>query len=226
MRIFQGGNREMTSFYEKSHASHLAKVKDLAPEQAQAFYKMDAEVFKDGALNKKEKEIIAVAIAHITECPYCIDVHTKNAKKEGATLEELAEAVFVAAALEAGGAVTHATHIQNALEKDTNYSLYERSNLKKIGELNKHAPVGFAGYSEFNTAAVKAGKLTVKLKEIIAVAVATATQCPYCIEVHAKKAAEAGATKEELSEAILVTAALRAGGAYAHMANMIESYHE
>lgn len=216
----------MTSFYEKTHASHLAQVEELAPEQMQAYAKMNNEIFKEGALSVKEKEIIAVAIAHVTECPYCIDAHTKKAKKEGATLEELAEAVFVVAGLEAGGAVTHSTHIHNALEKDTNYALYERSNLKKVAELNEYAPVGFKGYSAFSAATVKAGELSTKFKEIIAVAVATATQCPYCIEVHTKNADKAGATKEELSEAVLVTAALRAGGAYAHMANMIDSYNE
>jgi len=216
----------MVSFYEKDVVRHLEKVQELAPEQAQALAKMGDAVFKDGALSVKEKEIIAVAIANVIECPYCIDAHTKNAKAEGATLEELAEAVFVVASLEAGGAVTHSTHIHNALEKETNYALYERSNLKKLGELNTYAPVGFKGYSEFNAASVKAGKLSAKFKEIIAVAVAHATQCPYCIEVHTQNADKQGVTKEELSEAVLVTASIRAGAAYGHLANIIESYNE
>jgi AhpD family alkylhydroperoxidase len=57
--------------------------------------------------SKKDKEIIAVAITHVTQCPYCIEAHTKAAKKAGATPEDLAEAVFVTAAVEAGGTVTH-----------------------------------------------------------------------------------------------------------------------
>jgi AhpD family alkylhydroperoxidase len=73
---------------------------------------------------------------------------------------------------------------------------------------------------------MKAGKLSGKFKEIIAVAVAHATQCPYCIDVHTKNAVKAGATNEELSEAVMVTSALLAGGAYAHIANMIQSYGE
>ena len=83
-----------------------AQLKDLPPEQLKAFNDFNAAVFKDGALSKREKEIIAVAITHVTQCPYCIDAHTKAAKKAGATLEELAEAVFVTAAVEAGGTVT------------------------------------------------------------------------------------------------------------------------
>ncbi|MBP1970076.1 AhpD family alkylhydroperoxidase [Virgibacillus natechei] len=214
------------SFYQKSHMAHLNQLKDLAPEQLQAFASFNEAVLKEGALTKKEKEIIAVAIAHVTECPYCIDSHTRNAKAEGASLEELTEAVFVVAGIEAGGAVTHSTHMHGAKDAEAGDALYLRSNLKQLGNLSKYAPEGFKGYAGFNTAAMKAGKLSVKFKEIIAVAVAHGTQCPYCIEIHTQNADKEGATNEELSEAVLVTSALLAGGAYAHMANMIESYGE
>ncbi|MFJ8236057.1 carboxymuconolactone decarboxylase family protein [Ureibacillus sp. NPDC094379] len=96
-----------TDLYAKDNMQNLAQLKDLAPDQLKAFHDFNAAVFKDGALSKKEKEIIAVAISHVTQCPYCIDSHTKTAKKAGATLEELVEAVFVTAAIEAGGTVTH-----------------------------------------------------------------------------------------------------------------------
>ncbi|MEH6940642.1 carboxymuconolactone decarboxylase family protein [Bacillus sp. JJ722] len=67
---------------------NLAQLKELAPEQLKAFNDFNVAVFKEGALTVKEKEIVAVAIAHITQCPYCIESHTK---KLGATSEELAE---------------------------------------------------------------------------------------------------------------------------------------
>jgi AhpD family alkylhydroperoxidase len=210
--------------YSKEHTKHLAQLKDLAPEQLQAFNEFNTAVFQDGSLNRKEKEIIAVAITHVTQCPYCIDSHTKKAKEAGATLEELAEAVFVTAAVEAGGAVTHSTHVHNAIDEEASDALYNRSNLKNLGQLVKFSKEGFRGYQAFSAAATKAGKLSTKFKEIIAVAVATATQCPYCIDVHTKNAVKNGATNEELAEAIMVSAALRAGGSYAHMSNMIESY--
>lgn len=212
------------SLYPKENAKHLKRLKDLAPDQLQAFSKFDGAVFQEGALTKKEKEIIAVTIAHVTECPYCIDAHTRKAKAQEASLEELVEAVFVVSSVEAGGAVTHSTHMQNALESDPDDTLYERSNLKKMGNLKDWAAEGFKGYSQFSATAMKEGKLSKKFKEIIAVAVAHATLCPYCIDVHTKGAEKEGATKEELSEAILVSSALLAGGAYAHMANMIGSY--
>ncbi|MBY6274372.1 MAG: alkylhydroperoxidase, partial [Bacillaceae bacterium] len=96
-----------TNLYSKENMQNLSQLKDLAPEPFKAFHEFNAAVFKDGALSKKEKEIIAVAVTHVTLCPYCIDAHTKEAKKAGASLKELAEAVFVAAAVEAGGTVMH-----------------------------------------------------------------------------------------------------------------------
>ena len=214
------------SYYQKENLKGLSQLKTLAPDQLQAFSEFNSEVFKEGSLTKKEKEIIAVAIAHVTECPYCIDSHTRKQRWKVLPLEELVEAVFVVAGVEAGGAVTHSTHMQNALNPEASDTLYNRSNLKNLGNLRKYAPDGFKGYSNFSAAAVKEGALSAKFKEIIAVAVAHATQCPYCIDVHTKNAAKAGATNEELSEAVLVASALLAGGAYAHMANMIQSYGE
>jgi AhpD family alkylhydroperoxidase len=215
-----------TNFYAKENTQNLAQLKDLAPEQLKAFNDFNIAVFKEGSLTVKEKEIVAVAIAHITECPYCIEAHTKKAKRAGASLEELVEAIFVATAVEAGGVVTHSTHVHNAKNVDTPDVLYARSNLKNLSKLGKFAPEGFKGYSVFSAAATKEGKLTAKFKEIIATASGIASQCPYCIDVHTKKAEKLGATSEELAEAIMVTSALRAGGSYAHMANMIQSYQE
>ena len=212
--------------YEKENLKNLSKLKELAPEQLQAFSEFNAAVMAEGVLSKKEKEIIAVAIAHVTECPYCIDSHTRRAKAEGASLEELVEAVFVVAGVEAGGVVTHSTHIDNAMDPEADDTLYRRSNLKKLIKLNKFAPEGFRSYSAFSRTALKDGKLSGKFKEMIAVAVAHATQCPYCIDVHTKNAVKLGCSNEELAETVLVTSALLAGGAYAHIANLIQSYGE
>lgn len=212
--------------FPKDNMKHLASLKELAPEQLKDFNAFNAAIFQDGTLSIKEKEIIAVAITHVTQCPYCIDIHTKNAKKAGATLEELAEAVFVSAGVEAGGAVTHATHVYQAKDSEAPDALYTRSNLKSVGQLGKLDPKGFKAYQAFSDSSVKEGKLSAKFKEIIAVAVGTATQCPYCIEVHTKNAERLGATDEEIAEAIMVTSAIRAGGAYAHMANMIQSFQD
>lgn len=212
------------NLYSKAQIENLKQLDEMVPKQAEAYTEFNQAVLEDGRLSKKEKEIIAVAVAHVTKCPYCIDGHTKQAKKEGASLDELMEAVMVTAAVEAGGAVTHSTNMHNALSSDSDDALYERSNLNNLSEIEKNAGTALRGYAAFNKAAMEDGKLSGKFKEIIAVAVGHATLCPYCIDVHSKNADKAGATKEELSEAILVAALLLAGGSYTHMANMIESY--
>ena len=84
------------------------KRAELAPEITSAFRNWNKEVFKSGALDQKTKEIIAVAVAHVTQCPYCIKAHTRTAKLKGATNEELMEAIWVAAEMRAGGAYAHA----------------------------------------------------------------------------------------------------------------------
>ena len=96
--------------YNKNNFGKLKKMDALAPEVMKAFWAFDKAAVADRAIPVKYKELIAVAVALTTQCPYCIDIHSGNARKAGATDVELVEAAMVAAALRAGGAVTHATH--------------------------------------------------------------------------------------------------------------------
>ena len=84
------------------------KRRTLAPEPYAAFRAFGQKVFADGALPSKTKQLIAVAVAHVTQCPYCIRGHTKAALRAGATQQELMEAIWVAAEMRAGGAYAHA----------------------------------------------------------------------------------------------------------------------
>lgn len=79
----------------------------LAPGPAEGFKKFSEAVFADGALSTKTKQLIAVAVAHVTQCPYCIRGHTLAASRQGATPEEIMEAIWVAAEMRAGGAYAH-----------------------------------------------------------------------------------------------------------------------
>jgi len=83
------------------------KRRELAPEIYAAFRAFGQRVFADGALPGKTKQLIAVAVAHVTQCPYCIRGHTDLALKAGATEQELMEAIWVAAEMRAGGAYAH-----------------------------------------------------------------------------------------------------------------------
>jgi AhpD family alkylhydroperoxidase len=96
--------------YDVKNLPKFKKFVELAPEAFKAFVAFDKAALADGAIPVKYKELMAVAVALTTQCPYCIDIHTKNAKKVGATEQELAETTLVAAALRAGAAMTHGTH--------------------------------------------------------------------------------------------------------------------
>ncbi|MEO8626474.1 MAG: carboxymuconolactone decarboxylase family protein [Betaproteobacteria bacterium] len=91
------------------HASkELAeKRRELAPEIYGAFRAFSQRVFADGALSSKTKQLIAVAVAHVTQCPYCIRGHTELALQKGATEQEIMEAIWVASEMRAGGAYAH-----------------------------------------------------------------------------------------------------------------------
>lgn len=94
----------------KENLAKLKKMNELAPEVMKAFWAFDKLAVAEGAIPVKYKELIAVAVAVTTQCPYCIEIHSGNARRAAATDAELTEATIVAAALRAGGAITHATH--------------------------------------------------------------------------------------------------------------------
>lgn len=91
--------------------NRLPKLSNLAPEATTAFWAYDKAALADGAIPKKYKELMALAVALTTQCVYCIELHRQAALKAGVTEQELAEAVHVTAALRAGAAITHGTHL-------------------------------------------------------------------------------------------------------------------
>jgi AhpD family alkylhydroperoxidase len=96
--------------YHNDNLAKLKKMDDVSSQVMNAFWAFDRAAVADGAIPVKYKELIAVAVALTTQCPYCIDIHGRSARAAGATDTELVETAMVAAALRAGAAVTHATH--------------------------------------------------------------------------------------------------------------------
>lgn len=94
--------------------------------------------------------------------------------------------------------------------------MYDMKNLAKLKTLDASAPEGMKAFWAFDKAAMAEGAIPVKYKELMALAVALTTQCPYCIEIHSKKAHAAGASQQEIAEVVVIAAALRAGGAITH----------
>jgi AhpD family alkylhydroperoxidase len=121
-----GGSREkadirkepvMVELYPESTPKLQAKRKALAPEPLSAFHAFSQRVFADGALSPQIKQLIAVAVAHTTQCPYCIRGHTEAAARAGATDEQIMEAIWVAAEMRAGAAYAHSTIALDTLER-------------------------------------------------------------------------------------------------------------
>jgi AhpD family alkylhydroperoxidase len=99
------------AMYDMKNLTKLKKLGELVPEAFKGFVAFDEAALKDGAIPQKYEELMAIAVALTTQCPYCIEIHAKRARKAGATDPELAETTLVAAALRAGAAMTHGTHV-------------------------------------------------------------------------------------------------------------------
>lgn len=99
--------------------------------------------------------------------------------------------------------------------------MYNMKNIQKLGALGKKAEEVMNAFMEFDKVALSSGVIPVKYKELIAIAVALTTQCPYCLEIHKDNAIKVGATEEELAEVTFIAAALRAGAAVTHGTHLI-----
>ncbi len=103
--------------YPTATAEFARKRRELTPDTEAAFVAFSQQVFSEGALPVKMKQLIAVAVAHVTQCPYCIKGHTKAALRHGASQQELMEAIWVAAEMRAGGAYAHSALALEQMEK-------------------------------------------------------------------------------------------------------------
>ena len=103
--------------YPEASKDLAQKRRELAPEIYGAFRTFGQSVFADGALPSKTKELIAVAVAHVTQCPYCIRGHTELAMNKGATEQEVMEAIWVAAEMRAGAAYAHSLPAIDAMNQ-------------------------------------------------------------------------------------------------------------
>ncbi len=104
------------SLFPKTTKELLDKKAALAPDNIDAWRNFSKTVFKAGALDEKTKQLIAVAVAHVTQCPYCIKAHTPMAMRKGASKEQIMEAIWVASEMRAGAAYAHATIAMEAME--------------------------------------------------------------------------------------------------------------
>ncbi|MFC4098123.1 carboxymuconolactone decarboxylase family protein [Paenibacillus xanthanilyticus] len=108
----------MSPYYDRSNLSRIPDLVKLAQPAAEAYLAFEQEAYAEsGVLPVRTKELIAVAVAHVTGCPYCIDVHVKKFKTLGGTREEIMQALLVAASTRAGAVLSHGTHALLAYEE-------------------------------------------------------------------------------------------------------------
>lgn len=97
----------MPGYYDRKHLQDFPHIADGAPELGRKFFEYYSAVFADGALTAREKSIIALAVAHAVQCPYCIEAYTHDCQQKGVDVEQMTEALHVAVAIRGGASLVH-----------------------------------------------------------------------------------------------------------------------
>ncbi len=97
----------MESYYKSEHLPSFGTIAEGNPELAEKFFAYYGAVFAEGALSTREKALIALAVAHTVQCPYCIDAYSRECLQQGADLEQMTEAIHVATAIRGGASLVH-----------------------------------------------------------------------------------------------------------------------
>ena len=107
----------MPGYYHQEDLARFAEIGKDAPELWKKFSDWYGAVFAEGALTEREKALIALAVAHAVQCPYCIDAYTQTCLEKGSNLEQMSEAVHVASAIRGGASLVHGVQMRNAASK-------------------------------------------------------------------------------------------------------------
>ncbi|WP_421656837.1 arsenosugar biosynthesis-associated peroxidase-like protein [Leptothermofonsia sp. ETS-13] len=109
--------KSMEPYYKPEHLPHFGHISEGNPELAEKFFAYYHSVFTEGALSSREKALIALAISHTIQCPYCIDAYSKECLQQGADLEQMTEAVHVATAIRGGASLIHGLQMLDHVKK-------------------------------------------------------------------------------------------------------------
>jgi 4-carboxymuconolactone decarboxylase len=107
----------MEQYYKPEHLPQFGKISEGSPDLAEKFFSYYGAVFEDGALSKREKALIALAVAHAIQCPYCIDAYSKASLQEGSDLEQMTEAIHVATAIRGGASLIHGLQMLDQVDR-------------------------------------------------------------------------------------------------------------
>ncbi len=106
-----------TSYYSCQHLLDFPKIAEDSPTLGKKFFEYYQAVFAPGALTAREKSLIALAVAHAVQCPYCIDAYTKDCLEKGADLEQMTEAIHVTTAIRGGASLVHGMQMREQAKK-------------------------------------------------------------------------------------------------------------
>ena len=107
----------MKTYYNPEDLKKFGNISEFQPELARKFFDYYGEVFKDGALTAREKSLIALAVAHTVQCPYCIDAYSTDCLEKGSNEEQMMEALHVAAAIRGGSSLVHGVQMMNKVKE-------------------------------------------------------------------------------------------------------------
>ncbi|UXX79661.1 arsenosugar biosynthesis-associated peroxidase-like protein [Reichenbachiella carrageenanivorans] len=104
------------SYYDPKDLKKFGNISELQPKLGKKFFDYYGEVFKEGALTQREKSLIALAVSHAVQCPYCIDAYTADSLEKGADETQMMEAIHVAAAIKSGAVLVHGVQMMNKID--------------------------------------------------------------------------------------------------------------
>ncbi|MDW3211517.1 MAG: arsenosugar biosynthesis-associated peroxidase-like protein [Reichenbachiella sp.] len=104
------------TYYDPKDLKKFGNITELQPELGKKFFDYYGDVFKEGALTQREKSLIALAVSHAVQCPYCIDAYTSDSLEKGADETQMMEAIHVAAAIKSGALLVHGVQMMNKID--------------------------------------------------------------------------------------------------------------
>ncbi len=218
------------SIYKNNIGPEMGKFKDANSELFNSWMAYHDSVFTDGALSVKEKQLVALAVAHITSCPYCIRSRAAASMKAGATEQEIVEVIYVAMRLAMGAPYAFSSiafeawdHLEAGVPLSEGH-FFKKNIAHEISCFKEESGDIADQFGKFHKKTFEDGALTKKFKRgIVATACALVTKCPYCIRSCVKDGKADGVTSKEIAETINVAMVMAAGACWAHSSIAMEA---
>lgn len=212
---------------------YVAQFESLVPELTNRWSGYRDEVFKEGVISVKDKQLIALACAYITGSDGCIKSRTRLAKENGATDQEIAEAVFIAMRLAIGqpyafSSIAFENYDRMKNKEDVTKGYFISKNITpQIKDFHNQSGEKYEKFSSFHELVYEDGHLSKKLKKgLMGLACAILAKCPWCIRSCIRDGIQEGVTKEEITEAINIAMVMNAASSISHVDTTMQTIEE